>query len=302
MSFCIGIDIGGTKIASAAYDAAHVELERASTPTPDGYDELLDICGAMAERLDRKCGAAATVGVGVPGAVEPKTGRVALASNVPYLLGKPLRDDLQKKLGRPVALANDATCAALSEARDGVGAGYPSVFGLILGTGVGGGWILDGRPVEGAHGLAGEIGHLPLPFREACDGPLAACACGQKGCIDKSVSGPALARLYGMTAGADAVEAERIAALAGQGDAAARATLDAYFTVVAKAMVAVIHMFDPHVIVVAGGLSGLPGLYDEVPRRWGRYAACPTLATAFLPARHGPLTGLRGAAWLGRAG
>ncbi|MDE2030447.1 MAG: ROK family protein [Alphaproteobacteria bacterium] len=290
MSIAIGLDIGGTKIAGAAFDAQGNEVARTQQPTPADYGAFLETCCAVVAELEGKTGKAESIGACAPYAV----------ANLPFLVGKPLREDLGGLLGHEVGLANDANCAALAEAVDGAGQGHASVFGLILGTGVGGGFVLNGKVVAGAHGLCGEIGHLPLPFYEEDDGERVMCGCSQKGCIDKLASGPALIRLYKKISGQDAHGASMIAERAGQGDRAAAETLDRYYTVVAKAMVAIIHSFDPDVIAVSGGVSKLPGLYEEVPKRWGRYALAKAPKTRFVQAKHGAMAGLRGAALIGK--
>ncbi len=299
MTFSIGLDIGGTKIAGAVFDSSGHEVAQIILPTPDNYSAFVTICGEIVSQLEKKSGRHASVGVGVPGAVDHATGIVPFTGNTPCLSGKPLQKDLEKILARPVRLANDADCAALSEAVDGAGAGYRTVFGIIMGTGVGGGFVVDGRIVEGANGLLGEFGQLPLPFREASDGPVIECVCGQRGCIDKTISGSGLARLCEAMTG-HKLEAAQIAEKARQGDADAKRVLDQFYTTVAKAMVTVIHTFDPEMIVVSGGLSQLPDMYTEVPKRWGRYAVCKNPKTKFVAAKHGAMSGLRGAAWAGK--
>ena len=301
MTLSLGLDIGGTKIAGAVYDTERREQGRIVRPTPADYADLISLCTEMVAELDHICGTRATIGIGVPGAVDRDSGIVTFAANTPCLVGQSLRDDMAHATDRPVAIGNDADCAALSEAVDGAGAGHPLVFGLIMGTGVGGGLVAHGQILAGRNGLTGEFGHTPLPFRETTDGPVVSCACGQQGCIDKSISGPALARLHAQMTG-EHTDATALAARAEAGDVAALETLDRFFTVVAKAMIPVIHMFDPDVIVVSGGLNALPRLYDEVPKRWGDYALRRDLKTLFVPAAHGALSGLRGAAWLGRKG
>lgn len=299
MTFSIGLDIGGTKIAGAVFASDGSEAARVILPTPPDYPEFLNTCATIIEQLEKSCGQKCTIGIGLPGAIAARPDPLPMIANIPCLSGRSLQKDLQEKLGQRVRLANDADCAALSEAMDGAGAGYASVFGLIIGTGVGGGFVLNGKLVQGVNGLTGEVGHLPLPFREDADGPVVGCACGQSGCIDKSASGPALLRLHHQLTGTLYKASPQITELAKQGDAAALATLDRFFTVVAKAMVPVLHMFDPEIIVVSGGLNNLPGLYEAVPERWGRYALLPAITTKFVPAQHGALSGLRGAAWLG---
>lgn len=299
MTFIGGLDIGGTKIAGAAFDGTNKEIAQIVRPTPDNYSDLVTTCVDIVHQLDQKCGQPVSVGVGVPGAIDRATGIVPFTGNTPALSNKPLQPDLEKILKRPVRLANDADCAALSEAVDGAGAGFQTVLGIIMGTGVGAGFVVRGQLVEGANGLTGEFGQLPLPFRETSDGPLVDCVCGQKGCIDKSISGPALSRLYQQMVGSEC-DATEIGACAQKGDIDARRVLDQFYTTVAKAMVVVIHTFDPEVIVVSGGLNTLPGMYDEVPKRWGRYAVCKNPKTKFVPAKYGAMSGLRGAAWVGR--
>lgn len=301
VAFSIGLDIGGTKIAGAVFDGSR-EISRSVVPTPADYTDFLSVCVSMVRQLEGACGARASIGVGIPGAVAAEPNPLPVIANIPCLSGKNLQRDLQGKLGAPVRLANDADCAALSEATDGAGAGYRSVFGLIMGTGVGGGMVVDGKLIQGANGLTGEIGHLPLPFREPADGPVVPCSCGQSGCIDKSASGPALLRQHHVLTGTMLKASPEITELARQGNAPAIETLDRFFTTVAKSMVPVLHSFDPDIIVVSGGLNNLPGLYEVVPKRWGQYAMIPNPKTLFVPAKHGALSGLRGAARLGVAG
>jgi fructokinase len=293
MSIAIGLDIGGTKIAGAGFDDNGHDVAKAMVPTPADYDSFLDACLEVIDQIEQQTGKAATIGACAPYADEN------VNSNIRCLIGKPLRRDLERILRRPVALANDANCAALAEAMEGAGQGYDSVFGLILGTGVGGGFVMNGRVYAGTHGLMGEIGHLPLPFYEDADGELVECACGQKGCIDKLASGPGLARLYKRMTGKEG-DGHKIADLYKAGDADAKRVLDRFYTVIAKAMVTVIHTFDPEIITVSGGLNALPGLYDEVPKRWGHYALVKNPKNKFVHAKHGATAGLRGAAWLGK--
>ena len=287
MTHYIGLDIGGTKIAGAIFDGAGKELAQHVCATPCGYSEFVTTCVEMVGELEPLSGGTASVGIGAPYG----------AANMPFLVGKPVEADLSAALGRPVRLANDANCAALAEAIDGAGRGYNSVLGLIIGTGVAGGVIINGKIISGANGLAGEIGHLPLPYYVDADGPLHPCGCGQKGCIEKLVSGGGLSRLYEFMIGEKA-DAVHIADAARAGDAKALKVLDRYYTVLAKAMVTVIHSFDPEIITVSGGLNALPGLYDEVPKRWGQYCIIKNPKTKLVPAKHGAMAGLRGAAWL----
>jgi len=293
MTFYAGLDIGGTKTAGAIYDSDDRELAQVSLPTPGEYDAFLETCRVILEQL-WQVGKADTLGACAPYADN------FVCSNVPYLAGKDLKGDLAKLFGRPVPLGNDANCAALAEAMAGPGKGYRSVFGLIMGTGVGGGLVLDGQIFVGANGLCGEVGHLPLPCREESDGPSCiACGCGQKDCIECFISGSGLSRLYYLMTKHEA-EAKDIGAFAAQGDKDALGVLDRFYTTVAKAMVVVLHTFDPDIIIVSGGLNSLPGLYDAVPKRWGRYGVSRNPKTKFVPASFGAMAGLRGAAVLGR--
>lgn len=298
MPFYTGLDIGGSKIAGAVFTGTAKELAREVVATPGSYAGFLSTCRKLVDKLEAKAGHPARVGIGIAGCIDRQAGKV-FAPNIPYLRDRPLRQDFEKSLERTIRMANDADCAALSEAWDGAGKGHHSVFTLILGTGVGGGLVVDKKIYEGAHGLAGEIGHLPLPFREYTDGPIVPCACKQQGCIEQSISGPALTRLYESMTGYKA-DAVKIAALARQGDAGAMRTLDQFYTTVSKAMVTVLHTYDPDIIVVSGGLCQLPGLYEEVPKHWSQYALPEKLKTKFVPAKHGSMTGVRGAAWLNK--
>lgn len=299
MAFFLGLDIGGTKIAGAAYNSAREEIASKVIATPDEYGALCEACVSLVRSLEQGCAETPTIGIGVPCVVDPQSEQFEVVTNLPCLSHRKFRPDMAKALGRPVRIANDANCAALSEAVDGAGQGYRSVFGLVMGTGVGGGLVLNGKLMEGAHGIAGEIGHTPLPFRETLDGPSVRCACGLAGCIDKSISGGGLSRLFAVMTGREA-QAHEIAAMAGQGDEEALKVLDRFYGTVAKAMGAIINVYDPDAIVVTGGLNQLPGLYEQAPQHWGRYAMRKEgLRTRLLPARHGAMTGLRGAAWLG---
>lgn len=295
----IGLDIGGTKIAGCLLGPGGTVVDMKVVPTPlESYGAFLDALTALVQAFDARAGIACTVGAGIPGRYHPSTGHVRCV-NIPYLQdGKPLAADLGARLDRPVLIANDANCAALAEATDGAGAGFDSVAVVTLGTGVGSGFVLGGHLVEGRNGLAGEIGHLPLPWREEADGPLYVCACGATGCIEQSVNGAALSRLYTTMTGSFA-DVPDILHRVKQGEEGAKAVMDRYITVLAKALTAVIYSFDPHVIVLSGGLSNLPDMCGEVPRRWGRYTYAEP-ATRLLLARHGPMAGVRGAALLGR--
>ena len=289
----IGLDIGGSKIAGAVFDEAGRGLAQIAQPMPDTYEKFMDICYATVKQLEEKCGPAGSIGACAPYADEN------VCSNIPFLIGKNLIRDFEVVFRRPVPFSNDANCAALAEAMEGAGKGQRAVFGLIVGTGIGGGFVVDGHVMTGANGLSGEIGHLPLPYYEASDGEQVACGCGQKGCIEKLIAGSGLMRLYTSMTGKEA-EGKTISDLARHHDKDALRVLDSYYTTVAKAMVTVLHTFDPDIITVSGGLNHLPGLYEEVPKRWGRYAIAKKPNTKFVPAAFGAMAGLRGAAWLGR--
>ncbi|HUY68721.1 MAG TPA: ROK family protein [Alphaproteobacteria bacterium] len=294
----IGLDIGGTKIAGALFGEDRREILHKVIPIPKDYPGLLASCADIVAQLDGQGGKGASIGIGIAGIIDAAKGSVD-AANIPYMMGHPFRDDLQKAVDHSVRLANDAACAALAEALDGAGKGHRSVFLLILGTGVGGAQVIDGQMIENTAGMAGEVGHRPLPYREPEDGPAVACACGLAGCIDKSASGPALARLYKHVTGRDIEDAQHVVKSLAKGDDDARRVMDRYYTVLAKAASAILDDFDPGVIVVSGGLMVLPGLYDEVPKRWARYADKPNIKTPFIPAALGPMSGLWGAAMVG---
>jgi fructokinase len=306
----IGIDLGGTKIEALllAEDGSECWRERVPTPAGDYDATLAAICGLV----DRARAAAAaqavrtgqpppSIGIGGPGTLTA-TGRIENANST-CLNGRTLPADLEARLGGQVAYANDANCLALSEATDGAGAGAAVVFAAILGTGVGGGIAVHGRVLAGANGLAGEWGHNPLPWAGVED-PRLSCYCGRVGCIETLVSGPALAADHARRHGGER-SAEDIARAAAAGDADAIATLERHADRLARALAAVIDLLDPDVVVVGGGLSSLPGLYEAVPARWSRWVfgtdRRTPLRTRFVPARHGPASGVRGAAWLGRS-
>jgi len=295
----IGLDIGGTKIAGAVFDVNGVQLDACRDTTPADYESLVRTCVELVAALENKLTEKASVGIGLPGMIHHHKGTV-IAANLPFMTDKPFRSDMSLKLGRPVMTANDANCLALAEAIDGAGKGASSVLGLIMGTGIGSGFINQGKIIDGPNGIAGEIGHLPLPFREFEDGTLVACGCKQKDCIEKAIAGPALARLYAFITGEAELDAKDIADHARAGDSKALKVLDRYYEIVAKAMILPLYAYDPEVIVVSGGLNTLPGLYEEVPKRWSKYTFFGVPKTRFVQAVHGPMAGLRGAAYLGR--
>ena len=301
----IGVDLGGTKIEAIALDTDGAELARHRVPSPShDYDAIVDAIVGLVQGLERALGVAAdaraSVGVGIPGVTSPATGLVKNA-NTTVLIGRAFDRDLAARLGRPVRLANDANCFAMSEASDGAGAGARTVFGVILGTGVGGGLVIDGRIVVGANAIAGEWGHNPLPWPGDDERPGRRCYCGQHGCIETFLSGPGLAHDFEAATG-HALAAPDIVAAAERGEAAAEAALARYEGRLARALATVINLVDPDVIVLGGGLSNLDRLYARVPRLWSAYVFSDAVATRLAPARHGDSSGVRGAAWLWPAG
>ena len=293
----IGIDLGGTKIEGIVLDADGSELVRERVPTPVGdYRGTLTVVHDLVLRLASQAGAPCTIGIGMPGSVSRATSRVK-NSNSTCLNGQPLYHDLEVLLGRPLRFANDADCFALSEATDGAAAGAAVVFGVIVGTGTGGGIVVNGQLLHGPNGIAGEWGHNPLPWPGTAELPGPACYCGLQGCIETWLSGPALARDYQQCCG-EALDAAEISRRALAGDARATATLDRYTDRMARALSGVINILDPEVIVLGGGVSNMASLYEQVPRRWDRYVFSDRVDTKLVPARHGDSSGVRGAAWL----
>jgi fructokinase len=297
----IGIDLGGTKIEAAALAADGTMLLRRRIATPAGdYEGTLAAIHHLVAEIERELGTRATVGVGMPGALSPATGLIKNANST-CLIGHPLDRDLAARLGRPVRLANDANCFALSEAVDGAGSGSGIVFGVILGTGVGGGIVVDRRVLTGANAIAGEWGHSPLPWPADDERPGPPCYCGRQGCVETFLSGPALA-LDHRRHGGEALDAAAVAERAGHGDAAAAASLERYEDRLARALATVINLLDPDVIVLGGGVGRIERLYRNVPRRWGAYVFSDQVATRLVPPVHGDSSGVRGAAWLWASG
>ena len=297
-----GVDLGGTKIEILALDAKGAELLRRRVAAPrDDYDATLAGIAALVAAVERDLGIVpgiASVGVGTPGSRSPRTGLLR-GSNSVWLNGRPIRHDLEARLNRPVAIANDANCFALSEATDGAGAGAMAVFGVILGTGVGGGLVLHGRVLEGHNAIAGEWGHNPLPWAAEDERPGPACYCGLAGCIETFLSGPALAADHARINGG-AADAATIVARAEAGDAACLRTLERYEARLARALAHVINIVDPDVVVLGGGLSNIVRLYDRVPRLWGAWVFADAVDTRLVRNVHGDSSGVRGAAWLRR--
>lgn len=295
--FRIGIDLGGSKIEIIALDAAGRECHRARIATPAGdYEGTLAAIAGLVRAAEESLGDGGTVGIATPGAVSRLTGRIKNANST-CLNGRTLVEDLQAALEREIRIENDANCFALSEATDGAGAGAAIVFGVILGTGVGGGIVANGKALIGANSIAGEWGHNPLPWPRAEEQPGHPCYCGRRGCIETWLSGPGLSRRFRETDGR-ALDAERIVRAADEGDAGALAAVTAYEDRLARALASVINIVDPHVIVLGGGLSKIGRLYDNVPKLWSRYVFSDQVATRLVPPKFGDASGVRGAAWL----
>jgi fructokinase len=293
----IGIDLGGTKIEAIALDKGGAILARRRVPTPrDDYDATVGAIVRLVAGIEAELGHVGSIGIGIPGAESRGSGMVKNANSV-CLIGRPLARDLGLALDRPLRLANDANCFTLSEAVDGAAAGMRVVFGVILGTGVGGGIVIDGRTLTGANAIAGEWGHNPLPWPTDDERPGPSCYCGKHGCIETFLSGPALTFNHARACG-DECEPSEIAARAATGDAAAEATLARYENRLARSLATVINVVDPDAIVLGGGLSNIDLWYRRVPALWGRYVFSDRVDTLLLRAKHGDSSGVRGAAWL----
>ena len=288
----IGVDLGGTKIEAVALDRTGTVLARKRVPTPAGdYEATLAAIAGLVCEFESALGKRATVGVGTPGSISPFTGLIRNSNSV-MLNGKPLDRDLGEKLGRPVRLANDADCFALSEAVNGAAKDAATVFGVILGTGVGGGLVVGGRVLVGPNRITGEWGHNPLAGATGSR----SCYCGRRDCIELYLSGPALAREYRRDAGID-LPAELIADRTGE-DETARAVLDRYAARLARALAGIINIVDPDVVVLGGGLSNIAELYVTVPRLWSDWIFSDGVATRLARNHHGDSGGVLGAAWL----
>ena len=295
----IGIDLGGTKIEGIVLDDSGKTLARHRLESPRGdYRATLESIAGLVLDLEQETGARASVGIGIPGALSPASGRIKNANST-WIIGQALDRDLGRLLSRPVRLENDANCFALSEAVDGAGAGAGSLFGVILGTGVGGGLVIHGRPLGGLNAVAGEWGHNPLPWPAETERPGPPCYCGKRGCIEVFLSGPGLARDHEAASG-EARSARQIAELAARGDAACDAALRRYEDRLSRALASVINLVDPEVIVLGGGLSGIERLYRSVPALLSAYVFGGEADTPLLAPRHGDSSGVRGAAWLWR--
>jgi len=297
MTFRLGLDLGGTKIAAMAIDGsgACVWEDRVSTPRHD-YAATIRVLTDLVARAETAVGATCSVGIGMPGAISPSTGFVKNANST-WLNGRAFRQDVERAMARPVRLANDANCLAVSEAADGAAAGAPVVFGVILGTGTGGGVVVRGQLLEGVNAIAGEWGHNPLPWPRPDELPGPACYCGRSGCLETWLSGPGLSADHERRTG-NAVAGEVIVERAASGELTARASLDAWTDRLARGLASIVNVLDPDVIVLGGGLSRISSLYTDVPARWQKWIFSDCVATRVIAARYGDASGVRGAARL----
>ncbi len=297
----IGIDLGGTKIEAIALAKDHRELARQRVPTPrHDYDATIAAIVQLVDDLEQETGQRGSVGVGIPGTISPATGLVKNANST-WLIGRALREDLAARLERPVRLANDANCFTLSEATDGAAAGVHIAFGVIIGTGTGGGITIDGRVLVGHNAIAGEWGHNPLPWPRPGEWPGSPCYCGRTGCVETFLSGPGLARDYRAATG-QALDPADIVGRAAAGETDAEAAQARYEDRMARALASVINVLDPDVIVLGGGMSNTERLYTNVPRLWDLYIFSDRVDTRLVRALHGDSSGVRGAAWLWEEG
>ena len=288
-----GVDLGGTKIELIALEG-EAERWRKRVPTPQGdYAAIIEAIAGLDREATAALGERGTLGIGTPGSVSPKTGLMR-NSNTVVLNGKPMHADLEAAVGRPIRLANDANCFVLSEATDGAAAGAEVVFGVILGTGVGGGVVVRGRLLQGANGIAGEWGHSPLPGARADETPGPKCYCGRRGCIERFLSGPALAADHASRHGGSRTAAEIVAS----GDGPSEETCQRYEERLARALGFVVNLLDPDVIVLGGGLSKATRLYANVPGKLVPRVFSDVVETRLVPPKHGDSSGVRGAAWL----
>lgn len=293
----LGIDLGGTKIEGRVLSADGSELARRRILSPQGdYHASVRALVDLVRDLKADVGHSVTVGIAMPGSLSPATGLVRNANST-WLNGQPLREDLEAALGQPVRMANDANCFALSEAVDGAAAGARSMFGVIIGTGCGGGIVIDGRILEGARGIGGEWGHNPLPWSEADEHPGPACWCGRKGCMEIWASGPGLSADYKTRAG-ELVSGHEIVSRAALGEPAARTSLERHASRLARGLAHIINIIDPEVIVLGGGLSKLTHLYEVLPRLAAPYVFSDVARIDIRPPKWGDASGVRGAAWL----
>jgi fructokinase len=294
----IGVDFGGTKIEAAALAADGRFLSRRRTPNPGDYDAAIRVVRDLVAEVESEAGERGTLGVGGPGSISPRSGVMRNANTV-WLNGRRFREDLETALQRPVRLANDANCLALSEAVDGAAAGAQSVFAVIIGTGCGGGLVANGRLLEGANGIGGEWGHIPLPWSNSAEIPGPPCWCGKLGCVETWISGPGMARDHASRTGHPS-SAEAIITAAREGDGAAVESLDLYIDRLARALAVICNILDPHVFVFGGGLSNVRELYERLPSAIAPYVFSDSWQAKLVPAAWGDSSGVRGAARLWR--
>jgi len=293
----IGIDLGGTKIEGLALDDSGKEILRQRIDTPQGnYQATIAAIVNLVQLLEANTQQTGTVGVGIPGAISPTTQLVKNANST-WLIGNPLHADLQQALSRQVRIANDANCFVVSEARDGSAKSAEIVFGVIIGTGTGGGLYIKGKEITGINAIAGEWGHNPLPWPKPDEYPGRKCYCGKKGCIETWLSGPGFTHDHQLHGGRGNT-AKEIIALAEQGDNLAESALQRYEDRMARALASVINILDPEIIVLGGGMSNVARLYRNVPKLWEQYVFSDHVATKLAPPAHGDSSGVRGAAWL----
>lgn len=292
----IGVDFGGTKVEAAALDAAGNVLARARVPNPGAYDAALSVVRDLVAKLEQEVGQRGTLGVGAPGSISPSTGVMRNANSL-YLNGRRFREDLSEAIGRPVRLANDANCLALSEAVDGAAAGAKVAFAIIVGTGCGGGLVVDGKLVEGANGVAGEWGHIPLPWPTADEREGPACWCGQRGCLEMWISGTGLRHDFRQAAGLD-LSGEEIIARYRAGEPDGTAAFERYLDRLGRAVAVLCNIVDPDVIVLGGGLSNVAEIYDRLPALIAPRVFSDQWQAKIAPAVWGDASGVRGAARL----
>lgn len=292
----IGVDFGGTKIEAAALDGTGRFLTRVRTPNPGEYEGAIREVRDLIAKVERDAGGEGTIGVGTPGSISPRTGRMRNANST-YLNGRTFREDLEVAIGREIRLANDANCMALSEAVDGAAAGARSAFAVIVGTGVGGGLVVDGQIVEGANGIGGEWGHVPLPWMTEAEYPGPDCWCGQRGCLDMMISGTGLQKDHAVRTG-HRLDGTTIVQAARRGEADAVATLDAYVDRLGRAMAMIVNIVDPDVFVMGGGMSNVEEIYDRLPITIRRHAFGDAWEGRIVAAQWGDSSGVRGAARL----
>jgi fructokinase len=293
----IGIDLGGTKIEGIAIADSGEERARRRITSPRGnYENTLSAVTDLVAGIERDVATRCSVGIGIPGTVSPATGLIK-NSNSTWLNGRTLADDLSRRLDRPIRFANDANCFALSEATDGAAAGARIVFGVIVGTGTGGGVVIDRQVLVGANAIGGEWGHNPLPAARGVESPGPQCYCGRRGCIETFLSGPGLERDHSASGGEN-VTAQEIAARAAAGDSLADAALARYEDRMARALASIINVIDPDIIVLGGGLSNIERLHERVPALWLPHIFSDRVVTRLARAKHGDSSGVRGAAWL----